>query len=145
MRYTMEMDFYRTQLEQRHALKVFVPDAAGREIVPAIIYDELGKVIIRDESRRAYVGIIEELKRRGADRVILGCAEIPILIKDRDSPIPVFDTTALNAAAAVDFALSGSFSSETSFVDRPRRRAARSQVLESRLRPGYPPFRDRKG
>lgn len=105
-RYTMEMDFYRARLQDRHGLKVLVPDAAGREVVHGIIYDELGQGIIRDASRRAYVGIIEELVKRGAEGVILGCTEIPLLIKEKDSPVPVFDTTALHAAAAVDFALS---------------------------------------
>jgi len=105
-RYTMEMDFYRTRLEDRHGLKVLVPDAAGRDVVHGIIYNELGQGIIRDASRQAYVGIIEDLERRGAEGVILGCTEIPLLVKAGDSPIPVFDTTALHAAAAVDFALS---------------------------------------
>ena len=105
-RYTMEMDFYRARLQDRHGLKVLVPDAAGRDVVHGIIYDELGQGIIRDASRRAYVGIIEELVKRGAEGVILGCTEIPLLIKEKDSPVPVFDTTALHAAAAVDFALS---------------------------------------
>lgn len=104
-RYTMEMDFYRTRLETRHGLTVLVPDAAGRETVHGIIYNELGQGKVREESRRAYVGIIEDLVRKGAEGVILGCTEIPMLIKAKDSPVPVFDTTALHAAAAVDFAL----------------------------------------
>ncbi len=104
-RYTMEMDFYRTRLERDHGLKVLVPDASQRAVVHRVIYDELGQGLIREASRRAYVGIIEDLVRRGAQGVILGCTEIPLLIKAADSPIPVFDTTALHAAAAVDFAL----------------------------------------
>ena len=106
-RFTMEMDFYRARLEKAHGLKVLVPDAPEREIVHAVIYDELGRGIVREESRLAYVKIIEGLVRRGAQGVILGCTEIPLLIKDQDSPVPVFDTTALHAAAAVDFALAG--------------------------------------
>ncbi|NTV80478.1 MAG: hypothetical protein HGA24_03545 [Candidatus Aminicenantes bacterium] len=74
-------------------MKVLVPDAPRQWIV-------------RDASRQAHVGIIEDLKRRGAQGVILGCTEIPFLIKEKDSPVPVFDTTALHAATAVDFALS---------------------------------------
>jgi aspartate racemase len=104
-RFTMEMDFYRKRLEERHGLKVLVPDAPEREIVHQVIYDELGRGIIREGSRRAYVKIIEGLVKRGARGVILGCTEIPLLVKDKDSPVPVFDTTALHAAAAVDFAL----------------------------------------
>ena len=104
-RYTMEMDFYRTRLEKEHGLKVLVPDAPGRDAVHRIIYDELGQGVIRNESRQTYLGIIEGLVGRGAQGVILGCTEIPLLIKEKDSPVPVFDTTALHAAAAVDFAL----------------------------------------
>jgi aspartate racemase len=105
-RFTMEMDFYRARLEKAHGLRVLVPDAPEREVVHRIIYDELGRGIVREESRRAYVKIIEGLVGRGAQGVILGCTEIPLLIKDEDSPVPVFDTTALHAQAAVDFALS---------------------------------------
>jgi aspartate racemase len=105
-RYTMELDFYRGRLEKEHGLKVLVPDEPGRTAVHDIIYTELAHGRVRDESRRAYVGIIEDLKRRGAGGVILGCTEIPLLVKEKDSPVPVFDTTALHAAAAVEFALS---------------------------------------
>jgi aspartate racemase len=105
-RYTMELDFYRGRLETRHGLKVLVPDEPGRTTVHDVIYAELAHGTVRDESRRAYVEIIEGLKRRGAQGVILGCTEIPLLVKEKDSPVPVFDTTALHAAAAVDFALS---------------------------------------
>lgn len=105
-RFTMEMDFYRKRLEERHGLTVLVPDAPDREVVHRVIYDELGRGIMREESRRAYVEIIAGLVKRGAQGVILGCTEIPLLVKEKDSPVPVFDTTALHAAAAVEFALS---------------------------------------
>ena len=104
-RYTMELDFYRGRLETVHGLKVLVPEEPGRTAVHDIIYKELGLGIIKDESRRVYTGIIEDLRRRGAEGVILGCTEIPLLVKPADSPIITFDTTALHAAAAVDFAL----------------------------------------
>lgn len=106
-RYTMEQDFYRGRLEKKHGLKVLVPDEPGRATVHDVIFKELARGKVREDSRRAYVEIIAGLKRRGAEGVILGCTEIPLLIKDQDSPVPVFDTTALHAAAAVDFALSG--------------------------------------
>jgi len=105
-RYTMELDFYRGRLEKTHGLKVIIPEEPGRTAVHDIIYKELAFGDIRDGSRRTYVAIIEDLKKRGAQGVILGCTEIPLLIKAADSPIPVFDTTALHAAAAVEFALS---------------------------------------
>jgi len=106
-RFTMEMDFYRGRLEKAHGLEVLVPEAPEREVVHQVIYDELGRGIVREESRRAYVKIIEALVKRGAQGVVLGCTEIPLLVKEKDSPVPVFDTTALHAAAAVDFALAG--------------------------------------
>jgi len=104
-RYTMEMDFYRGRLEKTHGLKVLIPDEPGRTSVHDIIYKELAQGRVREESRRAYIEVIRELEGRGAQGVILGCTEIPLLIKAADSPIPVFDTTALHAAAAVEFAL----------------------------------------
>jgi len=100
------MDFYRGRLEQKHGLRVLVPDEAGRTAVHDIIYRELAQGVVREESRRAYVLVIEDLVNRGAEGVILGCTEIPLLMKAKDSPVPVFDTTALHAAAAVEFALS---------------------------------------
>lgn len=105
-RYTMELDFYRGRLEKEHGLKVLIPEEPGRTLVHDVIYKELTYGTIRDKSRAAYVKIIGDLVRRGAQGVILGCTEIPLLVKDKDSPVPVFDTTALHAAAAVDFALS---------------------------------------
>ncbi len=104
-RYTMEMDFYRRRLEEKHGLKVLVPDLAGRDRVHEIIYRELASGMIRDSSRAEYVRIIEDLRRQGAEGVILGCTEIPLLIKPGDTPIPAFDTTALHARAAVDWSL----------------------------------------
>ncbi|HEX2695719.1 MAG TPA: amino acid racemase, partial [Acidobacteriota bacterium] len=104
-RYTMELDFYRGRLEQEHGLEVLIPEEPGRTAVHDIIYKELAFGDIRDGSRRTYVAIIEDLKKRGAQGVILGCTEIPLLIREKDSPLPVFDTTALHAAAAVEFAL----------------------------------------
>jgi amino-acid racemase len=104
-RYTMELDFYRERLETRHGLRVLVPEAADRQTVHDIIYDELGRGIIREASRDTYMSIIRGLQDRGAEGVILGCTEIPLLIKQEDYPLPLFDTTALHAAAAVNCAL----------------------------------------
>jgi aspartate racemase len=101
----MELDFYRGRLEKAHGLKVLIPDELGRTSVHDIIYKELAQGRASEESRRAYIEVIRELEGRGAQGVILGCTEIPLLIKAADSPIPVFDTTALHAAAAVEFAL----------------------------------------
>jgi aspartate racemase len=103
-RYTMEMDFYRRRLEQKHGLTVIVPDEPDRTRVHDIIYSELTTGIIKDASRSEYLDIIERLQTRGAEGVILGCTEIPLLVKPGDASLPLFDTTALHAAAAVEAA-----------------------------------------
>jgi aspartate racemase len=103
-RFTMEQDFYRARMEQRHGIEVVIPGEADRALVHDIIYDELCHGIIRDESRAIYRRIIEALKAGGAQGVILGCTEISLLIKPEDSVLPTFDTTELHALAAVALA-----------------------------------------
>jgi len=103
-RFTMEGDFYRGKLENDHGLKVLIPDDEGRETVHQIIYKELVQGIIREDSRKAYLDVIADLQLRGAQGVILGCTEIPLLLKQKDVTIPIFDTT-IHAKAAVDRAL----------------------------------------
>jgi len=104
-RYTMEQDFYRKRLETKHGLRVLVPDDKERTRIHDIIYSELGHGIIKDSSRAEYLEIIERLRDRGAEGVILGCTEIPLLVKGGDTPVTLYDTTALHAKAAVDAAL----------------------------------------
>lgn len=104
-RFTMEQDFYRQRLSERHGLEVIVPDAADREVVHRVIYEELCLGRIRDESRDAYRRIIASLAARGAQGVILGCTEISLLIGPDDVDIRLFDTTALHARAAALAAL----------------------------------------
>jgi aspartate racemase len=104
-RFTMEHDFYRGRLESKFGLSVLTPNEDDRAIVHRIIYDELCHGSILDASRREYQRVIEDLKARGAQAVILGCTEITLLIKPQDSALPVFDTTRIHAEAAVDFAL----------------------------------------
>ena len=104
-RYTMEQAFYKGRLIDQHGLEVLIPDAAGIQRVHDIIYDELVLGIVNDELRRTYQRIIGQLAERGAQGVILGCTEIVMLMQPEHSPIPVFDTTALHALAAVDWAL----------------------------------------
>ena len=104
---TMEQDFYKGRLERRHGLSVLVPEAEAERVrVSDIIYKELCRGVIREESRGEYQAIIARLAERGAQGVILGCTEIPLLIKQEHSPIPVFDTTEIHALRAVEFALS---------------------------------------
>jgi aspartate racemase len=101
-RFTMERAFYAERLRERFGLDVLVPDAGDRETVHRIIYDELVHGVVTEPSRDAYRGVIDRLVAAGADSVILGCTEITLLVGAGDSPVPVFDTTALLAAAAVD-------------------------------------------
>ena len=103
--FTMTQDFYKGRLQNNHNLEVIVPDEEDRKSVHEIIYNELILGNIKEESRDKYIAIIEKLKRQGAEGVILGCTEIPLLIKQDDSPIPVFDTTEIHAEKAVKFAL----------------------------------------
>ncbi|CAM2162677.1 aspartate/glutamate racemase family protein [Burkholderia cenocepacia] len=103
-RYTMELPFYAARLREKFGLDVLVPDERGRDDVHRIIYDELCHGVISEESRITYVSIIDGLAARGAQAVILGCTEITLLIGADDSPLPVFDTTALHAKAAVEWA-----------------------------------------
>lgn len=104
-RYTMEQEFYRKRLETKHGLRVLVPDEGDRRRIHDIIYTELGRGIIKESSKAEYLAIIDRLRGRGAEGVILGCTEIPLLVKPGDAPIPLYDTTALHAKAAVDAAL----------------------------------------
>lgn len=102
-RFTMEKPFYIDRLRTR-GLDVVVPDV-GITNLNGIIYDELCRGIVREESRRAYVEAIARLKARGAEAVILGCTEINLLIDDTISPLPVYDTTDLHAKALVEEAI----------------------------------------
>ncbi len=104
-RFTMQQDFYRGRLCERHGLKVLIPDEAGCAAVHGIIYAELVRGEVRDESRREYQRVIEQLRAAGAQAVILGCTEISLLIKPQDSALPTFDSTELHALAALDWAL----------------------------------------
>ncbi len=106
-RYTMEQDFYRGRLEDRHGLSVMIPHEPDRTTVHDIIYTELVRGVIREPSRRHYREAIVRLFDRGAEGVILGCTEIELLIGQEDSPVPVFPTTQLHATAAARFALEG--------------------------------------
>ncbi|MBF3235385.1 aspartate/glutamate racemase family protein [Aeromonas veronii] len=104
-RFTMEQDFYKGRLQDRFGLAVLVPDEAGRERVHRIIYDELCLGEIRESSRAEYLAIIEALADAGAEAVILGCTEIALLVGEAQAAVPLYDTTAIHAEAAVALAL----------------------------------------
>lgn len=105
--FTMEQAFYRGRLVDRHGLTVIVPDEQDRATVHRIIYEELVAGTVLPASRDAYRAIIARLVANGAEAVILGCTEIMLLVRPEDSLVPIFDTTALHAAAAIEMALAG--------------------------------------
>lgn len=97
----MEGAFYRDRLRERFGIDALVPDEPGRAAVHRVIYEELCRGIVREDSRRRYLAAIDALRAQGADGVILGCTEIGMLIGPGDTDLPVFDTTALHAEAGV--------------------------------------------
>ena len=103
--FTMEQDFYKGRLADKHSLEVLIPGAEDQRTVHRIIYDELVQGRTEPSSKADYVRVINDLVARGAEGVILGCTEIMLLIGQADSPVPVFDTTTLHAVAAVEWAL----------------------------------------
>lgn len=104
-RFTMEEGFYKGRLMERHHLVVLVPDATDRAVVHRVIYEELVVGEIKSASKAEFRRIIQTLVQRGAEGIILGCTEIGLLVKEEDSPVPLFDTTRLHALAAVDYAV----------------------------------------
>ena len=104
-RYTMEQDFYLSRLRERHGIDAMVPDAMDRTIVHDVIFNELCRGIVCEESRQLYIDIVARGQAAGADSVILGCTEIGLLLSSQDIALPTFDSTLLHADAAVDFAL----------------------------------------
>lgn len=103
-KFTMEKNLYQGALAHM-GITVLVPDASDRECVNRVIYDELVAGQIREPSRAAYVAIIRKLAERGAQGVILGCTEIPLLVSETDAGLPLFDTTLLHAEAALNYAM----------------------------------------
>ncbi len=103
-KYTMTQDFYKEKLFEA-GLDVVIPDQAGVEEVNRIIYDELCLGQIEESSKQAYLAIIDDLKNAGAEAVILGCTEIGLLVKQEDTDVPLFDTTAIHAKKAAKVAV----------------------------------------
>ncbi|WP_087724630.1 aspartate/glutamate racemase family protein [Pandoraea sp. PE-S2T-3] len=103
--FTMEQDFIKSRLREKFGLDVLVPDAADREVVHRVIYDELCVGIVKDTSRAAYQEVMARLAARGAQAIVLGCTEISLLVRPEDNALLLLDTTALHAIAAVEFAL----------------------------------------
>jgi aspartate racemase len=104
-RYTMEQDFYKGRLINKYGLEVITPDGPDREIIHRVIYNELCLGIVKPESRERYLQIMEKLVQAGAEGIILGCTEIELLVRETDSPVPLFPTAKIHAIAAVEYAL----------------------------------------
>jgi aspartate racemase len=104
-RFTMEEDFYKGRLSQKHNLEILIPNEEEREVIHRIIYDELCMGEIKTSSKTKYMDIINRLAKKGAEGIILGCTEIGLLVKREDTRVPLFDTTRIHAIAAVEYAL----------------------------------------
>ena len=104
-KFTMENDFYKNRLAD-FGIETIIPNDEERDFIHWSIFEELGKDIFTENTKQKYLEIIDKLNERGAQGVILGCTEIPMLVKPEECPIPSFDTTILHAKAAVEFALS---------------------------------------
>lgn len=103
--FTMEQAFYKGRLENRHGLEVIVPSEVDRQIVHRVIYEELVLGNVQEESRNAYLRIMRQMQEEGAEGIIEGCTEIVLLVQQEHTDIPLFDTTAIHAEAAVAKAL----------------------------------------
>jgi len=102
--FTMELDFYRERIEQR-GIEIVVPELHDRQMVHDIIYQELCLGKVDADSRDVYLAIIDRMREQGIEAVILGCTEIGMLIDSNHGELPLYDTTAIHAAQAVDYAL----------------------------------------
>jgi aspartate racemase len=103
--FTMEQDFYKGPLTERHGLIVIVPPKEDRQLIHRIIYEELCVGIAKEESRQAYLRTIERMREEGAEGIIEGCTEIVMLVQQKHTEIPLFDTTAIHAKEAVAMAV----------------------------------------
>jgi len=103
-KFTMELDFFKSKLLDK-GIDVIIPNEDDREFLLQTIYDELGKGIFSEQTKQRYLSIISGLMNDGAEGIVLGCTEIPLIIKQSDVPVPIFDTTLLHSRAAIEFAL----------------------------------------
>jgi len=103
-RFTMEETFFKEKLSAA-GIESIIPETDDRDFIHASIFDELGRGIVTPTMKERYLKIIDALAQHGAEGVILGCTEIPLVVKPEDVSIPVFDTTLIHAIAGVDFAL----------------------------------------
>lgn len=104
-KFTMKQDFYKGRMNEKYGIDVIVPTETEQTAVHTVIYNELVKGIVKHESKEVFMDIIKHLIECGAEGIVLGCTEIPMLIKQEDVDIPIFDTTTLHAKYAIEAAL----------------------------------------
>jgi len=104
-KFSMEEDFYKGRLSEKHNIEVIIPNEEERQIIHNILYEELCLGEAESLSKEKFIRIIENLAADGAEGIILGCTEIPLLIKQKDCDVPLFDTTTIHAKAVVEYAL----------------------------------------
>jgi len=104
-KFTMEQDFYKDRLTEEHGIEVIIPEQQDREVINEVIYDELCLGKFKDFSRQQLKTIIRKLVERGAEGIVLGCTELPLLLRKEDSSVALFDTCKLHAEKAVEIAL----------------------------------------
>jgi len=105
-KFTMEEDFYKGRLSDKHGIEVIIPDEQERQIIDQVIYDELCIGQVKQASKENFRRIMQNLTENGAEGIILGCTEICLLVDQKDAEIPVFDTTKIHATSSALFALS---------------------------------------
>lgn len=103
-KFTMELDFFKSKLLDK-GIEVIIPNEDDREFLHQTIYEELGKGIFSEQTKHRYLNIISDLMNDGAEGIVLGCTEIPLIIQQSDVPVPIFDTTSLHSRTAIEFAL----------------------------------------
>ncbi len=104
-KFTMEQDFYKGRLSDRFGIEVIIPGDEERDFIHRVIYDELCLGTMKQSSKQGFLEIIRTLVDQGAEGIVLGCTEIPLLVNQVDIPVPIYDTTEIHAKAAVAFAL----------------------------------------
>jgi aspartate racemase len=103
-KFTMELDFFKSKLSDK-GIETIIPNDEDREFVHLTIYDELGKGIVTNETKKRYLRIIDDLIANGAEGIVLGCTEIPLVVQPSDIKVPTFNTALLHSKAAVEFQL----------------------------------------
>ncbi len=104
-KFTMEQDFYKGRLEEFYGIEVIIPKVSDRNLVHSVIYDELCLGKISTDSKDEFIRIIRDLNQQGAEGIVLGCTEIPLLIQQQHTPVSLFDTTEIHAESAVKRAM----------------------------------------